>query len=112
QEKKQPITYEQLFKNPQHADLALEKFKETFPDILSKNNEYIGKAKKGYFGLFISVLRQKELINIHTDIEYKNSLNDKIHGLNLSKDASELRKNYKRVTSSDRTDFKLSLENI
>ena len=41
------------------------------------------------------------LIDHFPDIVYKDLLNAKITNLNLSKDASEFRKNYKRLENSD-----------
>ncbi|UGU17712.1 hypothetical protein LS482_07495 [Sinomicrobium kalidii] len=111
--KKHPkLTYDQLFKEPKKADLALEQFKKTFPGILSDDNSYIGKGKKGYFPLFIEVLEKLSYINKQSDITRKNALNSKIKNLNLSKDASEFRKQYRLITDDNRTDLKLSLEHI
>lgn len=106
------VTYEQLFKNNTKATLTLNKFKEAFPGILAEDDSYIGKGKKGYFPLFIMTLETLGYINKHSDTVYKNALNKRISNLNLSDDASEFRKIYKRIKEDDRVDLKISLEQI
>lgn len=105
------VAFEELFKNPENANLSLNKLKEVFPDLLSDDYSYI-KGTKGIFPMFIQCLRELELINNHSDIIYKNALNSKIKNLNLSKDASEFRKNYSSLKDSERMDLKLSLSQI
>ncbi len=104
-------TFEQLFKDPQNANISLNKLREVFPNLLSDDYSYI-KGIKGIFPMFIECLNQLNYINYHPDIIYKNALNSKIKNLNLSKDASEFRKNYKTLTDGKRTDLKLSLSQI
>ncbi len=105
------VTFEQLFKNPQMANLSLDKLKKTFPDLLSDDYSYI-KGVKGIFPMFIRVLQNEGFINNYSDKVYKNALNNKINNLNLSNDASEFRKNYVTVTDGNRTDLKLYLSQI
>jgi hypothetical protein len=94
-----PQTFEELFYNPEHAEPCLSILRELQPPVIDAINNYIGKAK-GVLPLWIKVLQKhnpKPLIKPFKDSVYKDLLNQKIKGLNLSKDASEFRKQYKRV---------------
>jgi|GEM_PF-5455398 hypothetical protein len=98
-EQEQPKAFEELFYNPEHVETCLRILRELqFPAIDTINN-YIGKAK-GVFPLWIKVLKSHKpepLIKHFADMVYRDLLNDKIKGLNLTKDASEFRKQYVRL---------------
>lgn len=100
---KSPETFEQLFYNSKHAETCLNVFRELNPQIIDGNNNYIGKGK-GIFPLWVKVLKTfkpEPLIKHFADKVYKELLNKKINGLNLTKDASEFRKTYKRIESNN-----------
>lgn len=97
-----PETFEELFYNPEHAELCLDILKEFQPPVIDATNNYIGKAK-GIFPLWIKVLKNHKpepIIKHFKDTVYKDLLNSKINGLRLSKDASEFRKEYKRLDNN------------
>jgi len=94
-----PKTFEELFYNPEHADPCLKILNELQPPVIDAMNNYIGKSK-GVFPLWVKVLKNHKpqpLIKHFKDTVYKDLLNQKIKGLNLSKDASEFRKQYVRL---------------
>jgi hypothetical protein len=94
-----PKTFEELFYNPEHAEPCLKILNELQPPVIDAINNYIGKAK-GVFPLWVRVLKNHKpepLIKHFKDAVYKDLLNQKVNGLNLSKDASEFRKQYKRI---------------
>ncbi|WP_242094380.1 hypothetical protein [Aestuariivivens sediminicola] len=98
-EQETPKTFEELFYNPAHAEACLKILNELQTPVIDAINNYIGKAK-GIFPLWIKVLKNhkpKPLIKHFKDTVYKDLLNQKVKGLNLSKDASEFRKQYKRI---------------
>jgi hypothetical protein len=98
-EQETPKTFEELFYNPEHAEPCLKILSELQPPVIDAINNYIGKAK-GVFPLWVKVLKNHKpepLIKHFKDAVYKDLLNQKVKGLNLSKDASEFRKLYKRV---------------
>lgn len=98
-EQETPKTFEELFYNPQHAEPCLKILSELQPPVIDATNNYIGKTK-GVFPLWVKVLKNHKpepLIKHFKDVVYKDLLNQKVKGLNLSKDASEFRKHYKRV---------------
>lgn len=98
-EQETPKTFEGLFYNPEHAEHCLKILNELQPPVIDAINNYIGKAK-GIFPLWIKVLKNHKpepLIKHFKDTVYKDLLNNKVNGLNLSKDASEFRKQYVRV---------------
>lgn len=98
-----PQTFEELFYNPEHAEPCLSILRELQPPVIDAINNYIGKAK-GVLPLWIKVLQKHEpkpLIKPFKDSVYKDLLNQKIKGLNLSNDASEFRKQYKRVENNN-----------
>lgn len=98
-EQETPKTFEELFYNPEHAEPCLKILSELQPPVIDAINNYIGKAK-GVFPLWVKVLKNHKpepLIKHFKDAVYKDLLNQKVKGLNLSKDASEFRKQYKRV---------------
>ena len=101
--KPQP-TFEELFYNPEYAEPCLKILGELEPPLIDALNNYIGKGKKGVFPLWVKILQQygpKPFIKPFEDMVYKNALNQKINGLNLSKDASEFRKQYERIERSN-----------
>lgn len=101
-EQKQPKTFEELFYNPEHAEPCLKILSELQPPVIDAINNYIGKAK-GVFPLWVKVLKNHKpepLIKHFSDIIYKDLLNQKVKGLNLTKDASEFRKQYVRLEKS------------
>lgn len=108
----QPNTFDELFFTPEHAEICLEVLRELQPPVIDSINNYVGKAK-GVFPLWISVLKSHKpepLIRHFPDVVYKNLLNDKVKGLNLTEDASEFRKTYKRLeTNNVRLDIKALL---
>jgi hypothetical protein len=98
-EQETPKTFEELFYNPKHAEPCLRILSELQPPVIDAINNYIGKAK-GIFPLWVRVLtnyKPEPLIKHFKDTVYKDLLNQKIKGLNLTKDASEFRKQYVRL---------------
>lgn len=98
-EQETPKTFEELFYNPKHAEPCLKILSELQPPVIDAINNYIGRAK-GVFPLWIKVLKNHKpepLIKHFKDTVYKNLLNQKVKGLNLTKDASEFRKQYVRL---------------
>jgi hypothetical protein len=95
------LTFEDMFKNKNDAEVCLSILQEIQPPVLDELNTYIGKSK-GIFPLWIKLLEKNKpnLINHLSSIQYKDILNKKISGLNLSEDASEFRKVYKRLENS------------
>jgi hypothetical protein len=94
-----PKVFEELFYNPEHAEPCLRILSELHPPAIDAINNYIGKAK-GIFPLWVKVLKSHKpepMIKHFKDTVYKDLLNQKVKGLNLSKDASEFRKQYKRI---------------
>lgn len=96
-----PQTFEALFFNEKNAEPCLNILRQLQPPIINALNDYIGNAK-GVFPLWVKVLKnaKQPLIKHYKDEIYKDLLNQKINGLNLSKDASEFRKTYKRLIES------------
>lgn len=95
----QPQTFEELFHNPEHAEPCLKILSELDPPAIDAKNTFIGKAK-GIFPLWVKVLKNHKpepLIKHFKDTVYKDLLNQKVQGLNLTKDASEFRKQYVRL---------------
>ena len=93
--------FEDLFYNPANAEICLNILRELQPPVIDASNNYIGKSK-GIFPLWIKVLKNHKpgpLIKHFSDKVYKDLLNSKISGLNLSKDASEFRKQYVRLNT-------------
>ena len=104
QDIEKPQTFEELFCNFDDAEICLSILREVDPPIIDTENNYIGKAK-GMFPLWIKVLKSnkpKPLIKHFQDSIYKDLLNSKIKGLNLTKDASEFRKIYKRLENDNK----------
>lgn len=101
--KETPKNFEELFYNPNHAEICLTILREITPPVLDAKNNYIGKGK-GIFPLWIKVLvnhKPQPLIKHFKDSIYKDLLNKKIKDLNLTADASEFRKNYKRLENNN-----------
>jgi hypothetical protein len=97
-----PKTFEELFFKPEHAEPCLKILSELDPPVIDATNNYIGKAK-GVFPLWVKVLKNHKpepLIKHFKDSVYKDLLNNKVRGLNLTKDASEFRKNYVRLENN------------
>lgn len=97
------ISFEDLFYNSNDATVCLSILRKLDPPFIDADNNYVGKSK-GIFPLWISVLKAHSpnpLIKHLQNIEYKNILNRKVKGLNLSKDASEFRKFYKRLENNN-----------
>lgn len=98
-EQETPKTFEELFYRPEQAEPCLRILSELQPPVIDAVDNYIGNAK-GVFPLWVKVLknhRPEPLIKHFKDTVYKDLLNQKVKGLNLSKDASEFRKRYKRI---------------
>lgn len=105
-EQRTPKTFEELFYKPEHAEPCLKILSELQPPVIDAINNYIGKAK-GVFPLWVNVLKNHKpepLIRHFKDTVYKDLLNQKVKGLNLSKDASEFRKQYVRLIN-DKTEL-------
>lgn len=101
-EQKLPIIFEELFFIPENAEPCLRILGELQPPVIDATNNYIGKAK-GVFPLWIAILKKHKpqpLIKHFKDKVYADLLNQKVKGLNLSKDATEFRKQYKRIENS------------
>ena len=101
-EQEQPKTFEELFYNPEHAEICLRILSELQPPVIDSINNYIGNLK-GVFPLWVEVLKKHKpqpLIKHFKNSVYKDLLNQKIKGLNLTKDASEFRKQYKRIENN------------
>lgn len=95
-----PNSFEELFYVPENANICLNILRQLLPPIIDDNNNYIGK-NKGIVPLWVKILKNQSIIKHFKDETYKNILNSKIKGLNLSKDASEFRKTYTRVDNSN-----------
>lgn len=98
-----PKKFEELFYNPEHAEACLNIFRELQPPVIDAINNYIGK-NKGIFPLWVKVLKSHKpnpIIKHFSDNVYKDLLNSKVKGLELSKDASEFRKNYARLNKNN-----------
>lgn len=93
-----PTNFQGIFLKPEMADNYLKVLNDIQPPIIDINYNYIGN-NKGFFPLWIDILKRKspKIIEHFPDIVYKNLLNQKVKGLNLSKDASEFKKHYKRA---------------
>jgi hypothetical protein len=101
-EQETPKIFEELFYNPEHAEPCLQILSELEPPVIDAINNYIGKAK-GIFPLWVKVLKNHKpqpLMKHFKDTVYKDLLNKKVKGLNLTKDASEFRKEYKRLETN------------
>jgi hypothetical protein len=101
-EQETPKTFEELFYNPEHAEICLRILSELQPPVIDSINNYIGNLK-GVFPLWVEVLKKHKpqpLIKHFKNTVYKDLLNQKIKGLNLTKDASEFRKQYKRIENN------------
>ncbi|MCI1267906.1 MAG: hypothetical protein LKG19_15125 [Saprospiraceae bacterium] len=101
-EQEQPKSFEELFYKHEHAEPCLKILNQLNPPAIDTNFNFIGKAK-GIFPLWVKVLKNHKpepLIKHYKDIVYKDILNKKIIGLNLSKDASEFRKTYIRLENA------------
>jgi len=99
-----PQSFEELFYNPENAEPCLRILAELQTPVIDATNNYIGKGNKGIFPLWVKVLKNykpQPFIKHYKDIVYKDLLNQKVKGLNLSKDASEFRKEYKRLNSAN-----------
>ena len=100
--KETPKTFDELFYNPENAEPCLKILSELHPPVIDAINNYIGKAK-GIFPLWVKILKNHKpnpLIKHFKDEVYKDLINQKVKGLNLSKDASEFRKTYVRIENN------------
>ncbi|MEJ7739613.1 MAG: hypothetical protein WKF97_19485 [Chitinophagaceae bacterium] len=98
-----PKSFEELFYNSQHAEPCLDILRELEPPVIDAINSYIGK-NKGVIPLWLKVLKNNKpnpIIRHCSDVIYKDLLNQKIKGLNLSRDASEFRKQYTRLKNDN-----------
>lgn len=91
------LIFESLFYKAANAEECLSVLRKLAPPVIDVENNYIGKGK-GIFPIWVNTLKQAGWVKHFTDKEYKDVLNNKIKGLNLSKDASEFRKTYKRLS--------------
>lgn len=99
----EPKSFEEIFYNPSNAKICLDILKSLERPILDSNDNYIGNAK-GVFPIWIKVLQSHQpnaLIKPLQAKVYKDFLNQRVKGLKLTADASEFRKNYKRIYNSD-----------
>jgi hypothetical protein len=101
QTKTVPSTFEELFFLASNAEQCLQILKEIDPAVITDINHYMG-SNKGIFPILMKELERTGLIRPQKPIVYKDLLNQRITGLNLSKDASEWRKAYKRL-ETDKT---------
>jgi hypothetical protein len=100
---KEKHTFEDLFYNSNHAAICLQILNDLEPPIIQANNHYIGN-NKGVIPLWIKILKEHKpypLVKPFRNKEYAAILNEKIPGLNLTSDASEFKRPYKRVDNSD-----------
>lgn len=96
------LSFEDLFENDEIAEVCLSVLKILERPVLTNDNYYIGD-NKGIFSLWIDILQKhkpKSLIKALKPIQYKEILNEKICGLNLSEDGSEFRKVYRRLETN------------
>ncbi|MEO6669287.1 MAG: hypothetical protein ABIN36_07415 [Ferruginibacter sp.] len=94
-------SFEDIFYDASNAEKCLKILRELQPPVIDALNNYIGKSK-GILPLWLKVLKNHKpepLIKHFGDMAYKNILNNTLKGLNLSKDASEFRKQYVRLNS-------------
>jgi len=98
--KNRNISFEDIFKNPQNAEPCLNILTKLNKPYIDNEGYYIGK-NKGIIALWIKVLRDHKLLKYFSDSVYKDVLDKRIIGLNLSKDASEFRRNYARLKNGD-----------
>jgi hypothetical protein len=101
QTKTVPSTFEELFFVASNAEQCLQLLKEIEPAVITDINHYIG-SNKGIFPILMKELERTGFIQPQKPVVYKDLLNQRITGLNLSKDASEWRKVYKRL-ETDKT---------
>jgi hypothetical protein len=101
QTKTVPSTFEELFFVASNAEQCLQILKEIEPAVITDINHYMG-SNKGIFPILMKELERTGLIRPQKPVVYKDLLNQRITGLNLSKDASEWRKVYKRL-ETDKT---------
>ncbi len=97
--KRYPHTINEIFYNESNAEPCLSILMNLDEPFIDADWNYIGK-NKGIFPLWIKEMKRhspKPLVKHFPDFVYKDLLNSKIKGLNLSKDASEFRKDYKRL---------------
>ncbi|WP_118976560.1 hypothetical protein [Taibaiella koreensis] len=97
-----PQILEDIFIDTSNSEKCLAILRNLESPVINESNIYIGKLK-GIFPLWIKLLKSNKpspLIDHFPDIVYKDLLNAKIKNLYLSKDASEFRKNYKRLENS------------
>lgn len=110
QKKGKPKTLKKIFVKPEHYKPCLNVLQEI--NVINANNEYIGN-NKGVFPLWIRELETGGFIHKQSNIIYKNLLNKAITILNLSNDASEFTKTYKRLETNDTlNDIKYHLSQI
>jgi hypothetical protein len=99
----EPKFFEDIFYNPTDAEECLFILNKLQSPVIDAVGDYIGKAK-GVFPIWVKVLKShspKPLIKHLTDIQYSVLLNQRIGRLNLTSDASEFRKTYKRLENAD-----------
>ncbi len=97
-----PNTFESMFSNQVAANASLEVLRTLEKPVINESNVYVGK-NKGIIPIWIRMLKSypELFISSLTEIEIKDILNQKIINLNLSKDASEFRKDYKRLDTEE-----------
>ena len=94
-----PISFDELFDSPELAEKCLDVLRKLRKPSVSAGNVYIGKHKGVIASWVLELLRNKEkqLIRKFSEKVYVKVLNEKIRGLNLSKDGSEFRTPYKLI---------------
>ena len=97
-----PITFESMFRDQVAANASLEVLRKLEKPVINESNVYVGK-NKGIIPIWIRMLKSYPdlFISNLTEIEIKDILNQKIINLELSKDASEFRKVYKRLDTEE-----------
>ncbi len=98
--KLEPKVFEDLFYNTNHAIHCLGILKDL--EVINSENDYIFK-NKGIIPLWIKLLKNNTpaIVKHFGDKKYSEILNSKFKNLNLTDDASEFRKTYKRIDNSD-----------
>ena len=94
------ILFEDLFVSQDIAEKCLDVLRKLKKPLVSDGNVYIGNHK-GVICAWINELKRnkaKVLIYDLHDTAYVRALNEKIKGLNLTKDGSEFRIDYKMIT--------------
>jgi len=96
------ISFNDLFYNSKDAEPSLEILKKLTVPIIDDDYNYIGN-NKGTIPLWIEILSKNNpsIIKKFKNTEYSRTINKKIKGLNLTKEASEFGLPYKSLTDNN-----------